>query len=167
MGHDAADQHRSPITEARIVHVPFPEVSLILADDAQAVVGAHGRRIGDQTMIDLSAHSRRFGIGLSSEAVVDVGTPRAEPGPIPAVTVPLSWRAAHRTGLFPTMDGALEAFPATVDRTELVITGEYEPPLGRVGELADRALLHRVASAVVAELLESVADEIRKRRRDQ
>jgi hypothetical protein len=62
------------------------------------------------------------------------------------------------------MEASLEAFPTSKTTTELAIAGQYEPPLGTVGVIADHRVMHRVTSEVVEALLESIAREIKNRR---
>jgi hypothetical protein len=46
------------------------------------------------------------------------------------------------------------------DRTQLAISARYRPPLGAVGRVADRVLLHRVAEATVKDFLDQVGERI-------
>jgi hypothetical protein len=42
----------------------------------------------------------------------------------------------------------------------LGLSASYESPLGLVGQIADRTLLHRIAEVTVKDLLENVAKRI-------
>lgn len=44
-----------------------------------------------------------------------------------------------------------------VATTQLGLSASYEPPLGLVGKIANRALLHRVAEITVKEFVEKIA----------
>jgi hypothetical protein len=44
--------------------------------------------------------------------------------------------------------------------TRLTLSGMYEPPLGKVGELVDAAVMHNVADATVRELTESIGKQL-------
>ena len=69
--------------------------------------------------------------------------------------IPFSWRATgSMAGLFPTMDGDLEIAPLDTAVTQLAISARYAPPLGVVGKMLDRAVLHRVAEATVKDFLD-------------
>jgi len=71
----------------------------------------------------------------------------------------VTWRATGRTSvLFPRMDAELILEPVDEGRSTLALRGSYDPPGGRVGSLADRAVLGRVAGASVDDFLGSVAD---------
>jgi hypothetical protein len=69
--------------------------------------------------------------------------------------IPFTWRATGSTaGLFPTMDGDLEVASLDTALTQLAISARYAPPLGVVGRMLDRAVLHRVAEATVKDFLD-------------
>ncbi|HZD75078.1 MAG TPA: hypothetical protein VE776_14525, partial [Actinomycetota bacterium] len=42
-------------------------------------------------------------------------------------------------------------------RTQLAISGRYDPPLGTVGRTIDRIALHRIAEATIKDFLDRVA----------
>jgi hypothetical protein len=85
--------------------------------------------------------------------------------PIRAATktvVPLSWRAVGATrGLFPTLDADLEIAPLGLEASHLAISARYAPPLGVIGQVLDRALLHRIAEATLKDFLDNVAEAVR------
>lgn len=71
----------------------------------------------------------------------------------------VTWRATGRTSaLFPSMDAELILEPTDGGGSDLALRGSYDPPGGRVGSLADRTVLGRVAGASVDYFLASVAD---------
>jgi hypothetical protein len=74
--------------------------------------------------------------------------------------LPMSWEATGPLGLFPVMDGDLEIAPLGEERTMLAMSARYRPPLGAVGRIADRALLHRVAEATIKDFVDRVADRL-------
>lgn len=104
--------------------------------------------------------------------LVDVGFPAAgrdrrvaksveiELGPayrIPSKAVlPLTWKATGAEGLFPVLEADVELAALGAERTQLSISGRYRPPLGAVGRVLDRALLHRVAEATLKDFLDGV-----------
>ena len=71
--------------------------------------------------------------------------------------VPLTWKATGPEGLFPKMTGKIEVAPSGKDETRLTVSGMYEPPLGRVGEQLDDAVMHNIAEGTVRELAEQIA----------
>jgi len=76
--------------------------------------------------------------------------------------IPLSWRATGATAnLFPTMEADIEVAPLDPRTTQLAISARYVPPLGLVGRMLDRAILHRIAEATLKDFLDHVAEAIR------
>jgi hypothetical protein len=74
--------------------------------------------------------------------------------------IPISWTATSIQKLFPVMHGRLEVAPSSKDETRLTVSGMYEPPLGRLGEELDQAVMHNVAEGTVKELAESIAKKL-------
>jgi hypothetical protein len=71
--------------------------------------------------------------------------------------IPFSWRATGTSaGLFPTMEGDLEVASLGEALTQLAISARYSPPLGIVGRMLDRAVLHRIAEATVKDFLDQL-----------
>ena len=71
--------------------------------------------------------------------------------------VPLTWKATGPEGLFPKMTGKIEVAPSGKAETRLTVSGMYEPPLGKLGEQLDEALMHNIAEGTVRELAEQIA----------
>lgn len=77
------------------------------------------------------------------------------------VTLPLRWEATGPAGeLFPVLDADLLLTRHGDDQALLAITGTYRPPFGRVGALLDKAIMHRLATATIRLLLESLSEAI-------
>jgi hypothetical protein len=74
--------------------------------------------------------------------------------------LPIRWKAASQTGLFPALDGQLEIAPVGKARTQVGLSASYEPPLGVLGKVADRALMHRIAEITIKDFLERIADRL-------
>jgi Polyketide cyclase / dehydrase and lipid transport len=74
--------------------------------------------------------------------------------------IPISWHATSIQKLFPVMNGKVEVAPTTQTETRVTVSGMYEPPLGRLGEQLDEALMHRVAEGTVRELAEELAKKL-------
>ncbi|MDH5373110.1 MAG: hypothetical protein OEX97_09225 [Acidimicrobiia bacterium] len=72
-------------------------------------------------------------------------------------TIPLMWDATGSPGLFPRMLADLIIAPLGSMRAQLTFRGSYDPPLGPIGEVLDRALLHRVAEASVKAFMDRIA----------
>ena len=63
-------------------------------------------------------------------------------------------------GLFPVLDADITVHPAGDGTTLLTLAGAYRPPLGPVGQVLDRAILHRVAAATIRNFVSRVAGDI-------
>lgn len=103
----------------------------------------------------------RLGVGktpvLAKEVSLHVGEPiRAHAH----TTIPLMWDATGSTGLFPRMLADLIVAPLGSSRAQLTFRGSYDPPLGPVGEVLDRALLHRVAESSVKAFMDRIASAL-------
>ena len=76
--------------------------------------------------------------------------------------VPVTWKATFPQKLFPVMHGKVDVSPVTKDETRLTVSGMYEPPLGKLGEELNEAVMHNVAEGTVKELAESIASRLEK-----
>lgn len=68
----------------------------------------------------------------------------------------VNWRATFPQKLFPTMQGKVALSPAGKEWTKVTVSGAYRPPLGRLGEDLNEAVMHGIAEKTVQELAESV-----------
>jgi hypothetical protein len=68
-------------------------------------------------------------------------------------------------GLFPVLDADIRLTLAGEHVTLLSMAGSYRPPLGPLGTVLDRAILHRVATATIRGFLAEVASRIGGQRR--
>lgn len=71
--------------------------------------------------------------------------------------LPVGWAVVGGQPVFPGMEGTIHIQPEGAGTCRLVLNASYDPPLGRLGELIDRALMHRVAAATMRDFLERVA----------
>jgi Ser/Thr protein kinase RdoA (MazF antagonist) len=110
---------------------------------------------GEQLRLRVGPHGIEHLVG--KEVVVELGTPRRS-GEV--LVIPMRWRATHAPALFPELDGELTIAPLHAAGTHLAMRGNYEPPLGWVGEQIDRLLFHRIAEATVRSFLHRVAAAI-------
>ena len=77
------------------------------------------------------------------------------------MTVGLRWEAAGAAGtLFPVLDANISISPAGDETARLTLEGSYRPTLGRLGATLDRAIMHKVATATMRCLLQSVAEAL-------
>jgi hypothetical protein len=76
--------------------------------------------------------------------------------------IPISWKPTFGRKLLPVMSGKVDVSPVSTDETRLTVSGMYEPPLGRLGEQLDEALMHSVAEGTVKELAELIARRLQE-----
>jgi hypothetical protein len=89
---------------------------------------------------------------VARRVAVRLGRPVQFPSKL---SLPMTWEP---TGwLLPRLDAELELAPLGRYRTQLAISGRYEPPLGTVGRTVDRLALHRIAEATIKDFLDRVA----------
>ena len=74
--------------------------------------------------------------------------------------LPMSWRATLAEGLFPSLEADMEVAQMGSNRTQLSISARYRPPLGAVGRVIDKAVLHLVAEATVKDFLDRSAEAL-------
>jgi hypothetical protein len=72
----------------------------------------------------------------------------------------MSWKAGAPGGIFPALDADLEISRLGDHRTQLAISGRYRPPMGALGRVLDRSLLHVVAEATIKDFLDRVAERL-------
>jgi hypothetical protein len=83
-----------------------------------------------------------------------------------SVMVAVSWTAVGGPPLFPSMEGTLHADPYGSQSTRLTLNARYDPPMGALGTLIDRVLMHRLAQSTmddfVLRLAASLTDALRR-----
>jgi len=89
------------------------------------------------------------GVPVRKRVVVELGEPVKTST---WAVIPITWKATFPEKLFPVMTGKIELAPTERDVTRLTVSGMYEPPLGKLGQQLDDALMHNVAEATVKEL---------------
>jgi hypothetical protein len=149
---------------------------MIVSDSVRLDVGFDVARVRLADLIHestlLTASRDAYGEG---QAVVRVGPVGDAPGLSKLVEVQfrdlvargdsamltLRWEASGaRGGLFPALDADITLSPAGEHASLLRLDGAYRPPLGGIGAGLDRALLHRVAIATIANFLGRIANAI-------
>jgi hypothetical protein len=119
--------------------------------------------VGDLSPRDADAAGERLlsevGFASSGDRRVDKEVEIAIGAPSGAgsqTRLPMSWKATGPTRLFPSLEADLEVASLGPRRTQISISGRYRPPLGPLGRMLDRAMLHRVAEATVKDFLDCV-----------
>ena len=73
------------------------------------------------------------------------------------VSLPLRWRPTWPAAAYPAFDGELELTRLSDGSAELWLLGSYQPPLGAVGRILDRAFLHAVANDAIRQVVDAMA----------
>jgi len=142
------------------IRKPADEIEASFARGVESWMPALVQEVNGQSMHLLSELG--FDIGkrrIGRQIDVSVGQPRKTSG---ATLVPISWQAASASWLFPALDGQLEIAALGATTTQLGLSATYDPPLGLVGKIADRALLHRVAEVTIKDFLEALGARFEK-----
>lgn len=95
--------------------------------------------------------------GFAKEVEVEIGTAEIHRT---GIAYPITWTATGAEVLFPRLNAELLLAHVGKNLTRLAIEGTYEPPLGVVGKVADRALLGRFADATVRNWLDRLAEAL-------
>lgn len=108
----------------------------------------HGHRLLAE--VGFPVEGRRVG----KQVEIELGNPIETAG---RTCLPISWKATGAQGLFPSLEGELEAAALGTELTQIGLSASYKPPFGLLGESLDRGLLHRVAEATIRDFVERVA----------
>ncbi len=114
-------------------------------------------RLGGKNVATVGVHLA--GVPVRKRVTVELGDPVKTST---WTVIPLTWKATFPKKLFPEMTGKIELAPVDKGVTRLTVSGMYQPPLGKLGEQLDEALLHSVAEGTVKELAESIASRLEK-----
>ncbi len=113
---------------------------------------------GSRLLVDVGVGRTPSRIG--KQVRVELGAPTHLPS---RMLLPVRWNATGPAALFPSLDGDLEVGALGPGRTQLSLSATYTPPLGRVGKVLDRALLHRLAEATVKDFLDRLGASLQDR----
>ena len=145
------------------VNHPYEQVSAALVRDAvglfqRATTTATGR--ADSLVTKLNVKIGGFEVGRNVVVHVLKTNPEAKPpGHIAekATEFEIEWHAEKAAALFPAMRATLTVYPLSPNETQLQLRGEYDPPGGIFGTVADRLVGHRIAEASVHSFLDALA----------
>lgn len=76
------------------------------------------------------------------------------------VSLPIRWQAIWPSGAYPSFDGELELTRVSDGSAELWLIGRYQPPLGAIGRMLDRAILHTLANDSMRQVLGAMASRL-------
>lgn len=156
---------RRTLSTYEYVDVPYDDVILLLAEDAAGVVQAatdsavsHAEDVVGRLTVEVA------GFEVGRDVTIEVG--EFHPVALMQVEVPLRWKAQDSEALFPSMDAtlAVRMMPLDIQRTQLVLDGSYQVPLGPVGAAIDDVAGHHVAEAAVHRFVRDIAKGLARER---
>lgn len=131
------------------VERPFVDVERRVLDLGDALAGPadSAYRLGERLVVKIGGGS------VAKTVMLDLKTPVRGDG---TISVPLEWWATGTPGLFPRMEAELAVADVGGALTQVRFQGTYQPPLGPVGRVLDRALFGRFAEASVKDFVDRV-----------
>ncbi len=148
------------------VNHSYAEVKRVLLVDPialfqRATAAAVNRATSVAAHLSANVGALEVGTGITIElAGVEEGKTHSVLG-VPVTHLKLKWVAAQAAALFPSMTAELSVFPLSGTETQVVLDGQYQPPLGAVGVAVDAILMHRVAEASVHRFVRQLSERIR------
>lgn len=147
------------------VDEPYERVVEQLRKDAlglfqRASKNAAARDEGD----GVELHAKLGTVAVAADVAMDVGEPQqamSSPLGYPMTTFPLAWRAREHSAMFPQMQAKLVVYPHSDSRTQLELEGDYDPPLGVLGDALDALGGHHLAESSAGHFLREVAVQLR------
>jgi hypothetical protein len=135
------------------VELPLDEVEALLPDVLSRVGGLSegSYRAGEALRARVDVGPQRSLVAKT--VTLEVGEPARGNA---AIRVPLTWEATGTPGLFPVMRADLVMARLGNQVTQVKFEGSYDPPLGSIGQLLDRAVLHRVSELSVKSLVDQI-----------
>jgi ribosome-associated toxin RatA of RatAB toxin-antitoxin module len=106
----------------------------------------------DRLVTDLGIRFK--GVRLARSIAVEVSPPTIYPD---RCEICVAWKAAESSALFPELGGAFELVAIDAGRSRLSFEASYEPPGRALGQVTDRALMHRVAESSVRDFVRRTA----------
>jgi hypothetical protein len=144
---------------------PYRKVCDALALQASQVFHDATTRAGeaaDQMAAEL--HAKIAGIGVNKRVRVEIlSYTDMESADEKQLVVELAWEATSVPYWFPTMQARLNVSPVSDEETRLEFVGEYEPPLGLVGQAFDAVVGHQIAESSIRHFVREVAGYLRTR----
>lgn len=140
------------------VNRPFRDVRRLIAASPQLILTDPSGSTGDGPPAVAELRVRRAGLDLTRDVRMVIGDIQIG---IRSARLPVRWEDATRPGLFPLVDATLEAAPVRAGRhamTQLGLFGQYRPPFGRVGALADSLAGQRIVLESIERFLDDLVE---------
>lgn len=135
-----------------LAYPPTRVAETIAAPDHPWTVGVDGD--GRQLLATVGIRIGR--VPIYKEVRLTIGA-APESLPTERLMLPVCWEAVGGPPLFPRMEGTIHVQPDQEGSTRLTLNARYDPPLGRLGEVLNTAIMHRVAHSTMKDFLERLA----------
>jgi len=146
------------------VNRPYPQVAEVLSAHASTIferatrsAAEHANDVGAELRVRIGAIEIAADIDISITEVPGARSPANQP----ALQLDLVWKSKRRPGWFPEMTGSLLAYALAPRETQIELAGNYDPPLGVLGDAIDAIALHSIAEEAVRRFVNSVAAYLR------
>jgi len=155
--------HSEDIRLYSVVPQPFAEVRSTVQHRTAATTD-HPERFSLEWLREDAARLgiHMAGVDLTAPVSLTTSSYTDVPGVIPAGIVHLRFRPTGYGKLAPQLDADLEIQAIDDHATLVSLLGQYRPPFGAAGIIADRALMHRLATAGLQRFFSAVVRELRR-----
>lgn len=143
------------------VNRPYERVRDALQEDAAVIfhkatqaAASRSRSLAAELRVDIA------GVEIGTEIAISINAIEETPSKAtaPATTrLDLAWEATKSPRLFPIMQAQLSIYALTAQETQLDFLGQYDPPMGALGNAVNAVLAHRFAEASVHRFLSDLA----------
>lgn len=120
-------------------------------------IATHGAQAGRELRLRLAPPNSPIPLP-TKRGRVDVENPYRRGD---AWVLPFCWRPTGPAALFPQIEAELQVAPLGPNEVRVRFSGQYRPPLGEVGHLADTVLMHHVVERSVRVFLGTLADGLK------
>ena len=140
--------------------LPFPLAPVeeaLLREPGSWVPGLakHAGDLGEHLLIEVGFGPE--GRRVARQVLIEIKDPVRFPS---RTVLPMTWKAADREALYPTLEADLEVASLGANMTQLSVSARYRPPLGALGRAIDKTLLHRVAEATIKDFVDRASEKL-------
>jgi hypothetical protein len=156
---------REPLRCYDYVNQPFVPVRDALRADARGIFArATGAATSRAEVLAAQLQVRAGAVAIAADVDIQILAELETTSPFgsPATEFQLAWRSLRSPQLFPAMAGALSVYALSSSETQLEFRGDYEPPLGLLGDAFDALIGRRIAEACVLRFVQDVAERLRR-----
>lgn len=114
---------------------------------------------GDGKQLMAKVGVKVVGIPVYKQVRLNVG-PSPESVRAGRVMLLVSWETTGGPPVFPKMEGTLHVEPVGPAETRITLNATYDPPLGKLGALLDRGLMHRLATMTMIDFVDRLAEAL-------